>query len=73
MRPVAGRQVSDARLFSMFGSRACLSASEVAPAGWRVWALCWEQLWAPPFRLWSCEGQAGPQVSQRRRPLGVMP
>lgn len=73
MRPVVGRQVSDARLFSMLGSRACLSTSGPAPAGWRVWALRWEQLWAPPFRLWSSEGQAGPQVSQTRPPLGVMP
>ena len=34
--PVAGRQVSSARLCSTLGSQACLSASGPVPAGWRV-------------------------------------
>lgn len=64
LRPAAGRRASSARLCSTLGPRAFLSASGPALQ---------DGVWAPPFRFWPPKGQAGPQVSQTRRPLGVMP
>lgn len=64
LHPVYGRREAgqpSACLLLPLGSRAFLSASGPVPAGWRV---------GPSVSLLVPKGQAGPQVSQTRCPLG---